>query len=546
MIKSFIRRNNISSNRISFRLKLPEVLDSSFENNKPVKDQSAILHASKANITQEEIELIESSDFIKNLLRIKPKISIDEHHEDVANIMQYVRYKNNLLDIKTKSVGKIPSPYEMIQSLDYNNNPSQIPLWKFPRLSVTKLLTQQWCELKEFYKIYSKQGYTEITSAMKRGNDIHFNLELATHAPLDFQEIDESKVYGNLTYIDTEANKIMEGIVRLMNLFLNGEAREIYLNFFLNKEFGVLETEKPSKDDILTTGIVDYIALREKQNTAGLAPLKLSIPTDDINEFLSYLEKNTELLKTYYDLSVCDVKTRTTPYLPQSSVINASKQQVMIYYKMLKVLGKSTKQSLAFLEEYFERKNINIDQPLSPQMLVTWIGFYRFLRPDFIKIRDGIYYQQENKSELDLNKSVYNQLFDLKQSQDLFILKDHLEDTTPFLKTWQSPVTIRYLLKILSRLFSFISSFQSIYPGHLKVQYYSKLSKENEEHMFHEYKFEFNEEELNSAVEDSLKFWLGKRDPKTIELNPINLEKKCKWCEFQNYCSWKSRIEKLA
>ncbi|KAK6458934.1 mitochondrial exonuclease V [Scheffersomyces xylosifermentans] len=272
-----------------------------------------------------------------------------------------------------------------------------------PRLSVTKLLTDRWCELREYYTIYAGSPQYKATNAIKLGLERHSELEQELHRPVDtsiligtlatcvseaiarfeqsIKDIDDPVLLEKLSIQFEKFWKIAYGspdvaklsldwseqiIERLFTLITTSEAREVLVHGYVNLHNGafVSKSEDLQRNDnttsdidsqrVLVSGVVDYFKLSNKNDISDVSLI------EDIRDHLDYHFKDfignkqmivlTDFLKDIvilindhtsdFSVKTTDVKTRSWNRIPDSiSVLNAAKFQTFYYRKMLGLLA---------------------------------------------------------------------------------------------------------------------------------------------------------------------------------------------------------------
>lgn len=354
---------------------------------------------------------------------------------------------------------------------------------------------------------------------MVRGNATHSSLELETHPLIDTSEIIAALPAFEMTKGDKFAERIKEDCVRLIALLKNGVAREVYVHGYID-ENGIVRGRDAKQDDMIVTGIIDCLILRCKD---PLRPIQSQLEeVETVEEFCDVAEKLIDKYSDLYVLDICDVKTRRWKKIPvQESVVDGSKKQVMVYDAMVEVMGESELRSLQFWEEYCRRMGVDIDEPISPELTLTWMGMQDIFTSSLATLRDI-------GSSSSLGASPYD-ISTVSINDPVFA-----EQIGSSLTTWVQPPTPRYFINILSRLFSLLSKFTH---GDLRIQYYCR----NE--MFKELRFKPDSDTVDEVCTEALSFWRGTRPPKLMDRTYSNLRSKCSYCDFADYCSWKRDTE---
>lgn len=312
-----------------------------------------VLTAKDIQLTRQEIDAVVNSAFLSKIQPVKPR-DWGNIPTSVRNATEYVQFHEGLLQPRRKRFAA--SPFEVYSKTKDDPHSNRVPIAQFPRLSVTKMLTKSWCELREMFKVYSQISQPS-TSHMIAGNLIHSQLEAMTHKPLQLDLIPTVVV----TPADHEANRLLEQILKIMDLFIHGEAREIYYNAFIDNDTGM--TSDPRQTNLLLTGIIDHLTL-EDDNGRVVRFLR-----DDIEDMDEFILLANRVPFDQLTLGVYDVKTRQSETLPgQKSVLEASKDQVRLYCGLISS-SDSCETSLKLLGEYLKRKSFNIDIPLSQEFI---------------------------------------------------------------------------------------------------------------------------------------------------------------------------------
>lgn len=328
----------------------------------------------------------------------------------------------------------------------HNENQSYISV---PRLSVTKLLTDQWCELREYYNIYA--GSPAVKSKqMSMGTNLHAGLEEDQYRFVDFtsfvlfvgkiflekllalrEDLDikaeilagesdalttyslyESLLLGN-TKESEMANEWLDKIVfRLYTLLLTSEAREVLVHGYLDMQKHTFinianENSNVAENLILVSGVVDYLKIFNRTDPRDYSffddvrsNLEVKYPEVDGTQFIdltNFLEDLKLLICEHADqftLKVADIKTRSWNRIPsQASVLRSSKLQVTYYRHLLGLLsGETTDGFNAYqmLIENAKRRGIDVDKPINLKFALLFLRRnYDLLYCDFKKLANG-------------------------------------------------------------------------------------------------------------------------------------------------------------
>lgn len=470
-------------------------------------------------LSEKERNDIKSSLFFQD---INIPIKKTNDPEYIKILSESIPLKNGLI---SNTIPKL-TPFEFYKESDLDS--SRISISKFPRLSVTRLLTKSWCELREYYKIYSKGGDRVTTERMIAGKELHKKLEDSLHEIIDYSNIDgieldtqETELITNDKHLMIENNGFMnnarevaledtelkfgaefivnnielepefkwmfENLLKLRNLLIDGEARELYIFSFFDKLTGEFGTDY----DLPVTGIIDYLKL----NT--------NLPhIDDIDELINY---PTELSPN--SLSISDIKTRSNPSLPnQVSVLDSSKLQVMYYSLFMKNFD-TLENSIKLFEHYFKSKKIDIDQPIHlNNILLVFSKYGEIFGNDFQLIRNG-----------EILHDYLIPKYDIKYKNS--------ELGLPFATDWKQTITLKYFILRNAQILTKLSKLINF--NDLSIEYYFKNN------LFRTVKFNYNKRSILKNNKNITKFWFNNSIPKPIDSQLID---KCKYCEFKNYC----------
>ncbi|KAI3403781.2 EXO5 [Candida oxycetoniae] len=334
----------------------------------------------------------------------------------------------------------------------YSTHNSDKSILKAPRLSITKLLIDNWCQLRDYYTIFS--GNIKVSNAyMEKGSRHHAKLEVESHpeSQIDFKNIDEFLIENveqlKLKLIGSEGVEgVEEGteiteelqsliniddgdllamdwcekiVYRLFSLLTKGEAREILVHGYIRfKEKNFVEpmgTEvnaEQFEDSILVSGVVDLLQFSNPRNRSDL---KMLIETRDMIKFefnrnddddnddsrssivdiSSFLKEMKIILKDYNKkelaLTICDVKSKTWNALPSyDSVLQGAKLQTFYYRYLFELLSQDEKFTYQCLLRNAELRGLDIDKPLSSLVVLKMlIAHYDLFYKDFEKLSNG-------------------------------------------------------------------------------------------------------------------------------------------------------------
>ncbi|CCD24197.1 Exo5p NDAI_0C05380 [Naumovozyma dairenensis CBS 421] len=418
------------------------------------------------------------------------------------------------------------------------------------RLSVTKLLTKSWCELRTTYDLYAESRLKDIIQPprdkyLESGSQIHNTLELELHPKLlDLGWELEPDLFDS--WFDT--------LKKFVSIWKIGESREILTHGYLNNETLTLllgDQMVRDENDVLISGIIDHLKIRDKirdknkDSNAQRMDLDLDLDLntmfkdcDNIDTVLETLEKNFDTIKENKEILISDVKTRSTNKIPtQFTILKATKLQIMYYKFFLENLGISVAATYHKLLTNAERRGIDPNTSIDPYKLLTFmISTNGIFDDDMAKLRDGFDIGFELfDSEFNMDSSTdMSNVFDMSHIQldteALNIPPETIDKYNEFSTNWSRPVTLKYFAARLAQFYFYIGQLVS---NQLSVEYYHR--NEN----FHNLLFNYDEEFLQTNVKDSGSFWFGKRDIEPIRPNVKNFKTFCKYCDYADVCAWK-------
>lgn len=480
-----------------------------------------------------------------------------------------------LRTLKGRSSGQLPIPVAKIEPSPYeyyctvNEDSSHITQ---PRLSVTKLLVLGWCELREFYGVFSGL-HTKRTARLRTGVNHHEKLEKKSHPRLDAKKVDKEVKQASETHTKEElavlfstkmahqlASAWSERVVtRLVEMAHTKQLREIQVHGFLNLETGVLAADVEAvADSVLVNGIVDIVSLDTQNHTleepryesGEELPPKLKQKKSEMEQKILDLSivipeaKNilSKLAEDHY-LHTCDVKTRVQNSIPQqASVLLSARDQCMFYGRFFHLLSRD---ELLCYESWLEngrRRLVDPDAPIS-------VGFatelllqqFNTLATDFLRLANGepIGFEEFDKLELNSQSCDYSLTDFVTEEKFRELLLElygpetpyqHL-DLSPLFNSWKKPLTLRYFAARAAQAFNMFKDFK---PGSVSVEYHNTKSNK----LVKRIHYPFSEKSLENTINNSAEFWNGTKLPEgTDDLS------KCHWCNFKNRCPVKNGKE---
>lgn len=436
----------------------------------------------------------------------------------------------------------LPNPYYDAYARRIINVESGVAEYKgTARLSVTKMLTKRWCELREAFDIYSNVPIYEHNQ-VKVGKREHQKLEDAAHAPpLNVQDFQED---FELDIPDDPFHSLVEewllAITKMTTLFHKGYARELLCHGYIDSRTGELTTGKvEDEEEVLVSGVVDHLFIRNKSfSNKHSVPLDEHLLENGNNDLRLVLELILDSLKNAGDLEVIvsDVKTRPTLSVPsQSSVIKASKLQVMYYRYFLELLGNDPQIAYQKLLTNAVRRGFDVERHVDPAKIIHCLEIDNTFMEDMKRLKSGIpigFAPFDDADKRSTSPETYSMLSLNDKITDLRIQQKYSE----LFDDWSTPVTLKYFAARMAQLYACIAPLLS---QNLMVEYYRG------DYNFHNMAFAYDLQELKKQSFDSALFWFGKREILPIKQNLKNFETYCKFCDYQSVCLWKKEGQDL-
>ncbi|QPG75392.1 hypothetical protein FOA43_002746 [Brettanomyces nanus] len=437
------------------------------------------------------------------------------------------------------------------------------------RLSVTKILPFNWCELKSMFNVYSGVFQKTATKPMLRGKVEHSTYEHATHPAEKYsinvngitkhiniektrsfmkdtelpvqpiKEYDLQGLYAMLSELPVEpvlrelASNWTSTILRLLTLFQFGECREVLVQGLYNKaEQALLQTDEQlsstsSSDYIIISGVIDHLVLESGSAEGAFdgyqEELRDSIPDFlDISELINQIQLKADRWCDQSDsllyITVKDLKTRRTRSLPHPLQQQSAKYQVGMYRKFLEILSIDPKLTYQMLLINARKRGIDPYSVLPEPLVIELVLGNYYLIKDFDRLKHGKpigFAPYDNDSHIKGNFNI--------SSAGKYTIGNNLSGD------WTNPPTLAYLAARLAQLHHSINPF-------LSSQNFIEYSCQGK--VFRQIKDIYHEEDIDSAIRHGMDLWLGHREPETPFIKSI-----CKNCEFRKQCEWHLRQE---
>ena len=193
-------------------------------------------------------------------------------------------------------------------------------------LSVTDLVSSQWCELQHYFTLTKLPfGKKVATAAMKGGSKVHKKLEQEVHVPV---------VVSITTKEDGFAVRLWNIIQGFRTLRDRGLTRELEV-------WGIV-------DGNVVSGIIDQVhtELPDGDSEAGNAPSQDEKIADQISHCQTQSDKDVPRLY------ITDVKTRAGKRKPSGSGLRPTKVQLYLYHRFLSDIADGKLDLLKVFERY--------------------------------------------------------------------------------------------------------------------------------------------------------------------------------------------------
>jgi len=418
-----------------------------------------------------------------------------------------------------------------------------------PKISVTQLLTDSWCELRSYYDSYACSRAAP-SAAMVSGTEQHKSLEDRTHKP----EINVTKeIQKNFTPIMMDQLKNFERTLNLISRFIDlltiGKAREFAVTAIINKEtkelidvnnlqkLAFVHQKSPCYNDqfILASGYLDY--LRSESYVNGLEKEKWIQNNYSLNTLLETSIKGP--------LTVIDVKTRGKPIVTKSKgVLIGHRYQIGLYRKFLGLMSgenvsginspisvdQINETAYTLLVTDSVQRGYDVDEPVDPVVGLVMLAnnpwiitmLEQICVNDLLgnSLYDTFHAQQSTDYSWDLSQVNPKDFYQVLEPS-------LLQRTEQLFTKWKRPLSLRSITALISKFYPLISKKLS---QNTKIMYYT------DGECFHTSNYLYNPKAINTFMEDKVKFLIGQRPPRPIEKSEI--PQKCGFCRFQSICEY--------
>lgn len=426
----------------------------------------------------------------------------------------------------------LPSPFQYHSTT--NGDPSYVSQ---PRLSVSKVLTAAWCELRTYFEVFAGLPAVPKLRRMKSGTAYHARLEETDYPAVDMGPLllEIERYIRRLTPSQQRdaaacepvyelAHLWIELAARIVQMALTKRAREILVHGFLDLEQGMLATnESAFGEAVLVNGIADVLSLDAVPGDK--LPTTLGAPWDFERELIRAKQTFSDLSQTHR-LCVADVKTRASNSIPpQALVVDAAKLQCMYYGQFLYNLSRSAEFAYASCLENIRRRGVDPDAPLNPvlatKLIVAHFG---------VMVNDCLALASKP------NPLVSNLAFSLagfvSESEFRGLVELHhggafsidSMDLSPLFEEWGTPLTFAYVARRAGQAFNALEAFE---PSLVTVEYHNVRTKL----VIATKQAKFDRDRLQQSIMESGQFWSGRRAPR-----PTEDHDRCKYCDFRGRC----------
>lgn len=408
-----------------------------------------------------------------------------------------------------------------------------------PRLSVTKLLTKRWCELREAYDIYAKVPIFQHEQVLI-GTAEHQKLEDEAH-PISEDWHDFVSEFELIVPQD-EFHELVESwfnsTVRLLSLFTKGESREVLCHGFVNSSTCELnEGGIKGEDDVLVSGVIDHLILRQRSSEShtpfALGNSVIEGHNLDLTDVLEQLSASRGMMRNNYEVVVSDVKTRSIRKIPsQNSVLKSTKLQVMYYRKFMETLGRDPLLTYEKLLLNAQRRGLDVDSQVDPAKVISMMAANNLLLYDLRRLKEGLPLNFEPYDNFYSSGSSFEE-YDLSNYLDIITDVRVIEQFEEFFTQWARPVTLRYFAARLAQVYHQVGQLLS---NSLMIEYYCRGDN------FHNLTFDYDATVLTLEASESAKFWFGLREIEPVRPSIRNTLTHCRLCDYESVCAWKKRI----
>lgn len=470
----------------------------------------------------------------------------------------------------------LPLPFTYHSTVNEDN--SYLTL---PRLSVSKLLTNSWCELETYFNIYAGLPKTH-SGRLQAGSDYHQHLEDQTHAQINkellqslideemtrFSEEEQANLMRNKMGLYLGVHWIEHVVVRLLSATKDHFSREVYVHGFINFHTQKLATtpeELPAA--VLVNGVADIVKIDESNHTSpytrlysgrsdlqsffiddlrlqlqGLRLDKLTVK--DLTEEIPRAKEEATILSNDHYVHIRDVKTRANNEFPRSDLImEGARDQCLYYAEFLANLSQSSEFAYASHLENARRRGVDVDEPLGAafavyviilQFPVLVLDMKRLARGEPIGYDEFDEYQKACANTLEvvdgekpfsidnfITEARFREMLEYFYSDSKEIMETDILD---LFRPWKYPPTLRYFAARTAQAYNILHSFE---PASVCIEYHNFKTRK----VFGYRHYPFDLELVEKCMQRASQFWSGQRPPK--ETDDLT---KCRRCDFRTRC----------
>lgn len=444
-----------------------------------------------------------------------------------------------------------------------------------PRLLVTRLLTGSWCELQQFYHIYSGLHKKDVTRRLAEGTVYHSKLENEEHERVDvekelgqLQAVASAHSAEEIEYLGRNyeealwSKKIVQHTIsRGIVLAQTRHVRELMVHVFADLDKGTFVLNSAGLAlGVLVSGIADVILIESKKEakqasncekssnkvdtiTAETRELSLFMPLWDLNQLIPQYKKEFQGEANSLTLKVTDVKTRGLKNLPRVKLqLDSARVQCMYYTHFIHSMARDTNCTYASYLENAKRRKVKADEPIGEaHAAIILLENFESMVLDFLRLARGEAldfdvhddYMKERYGDAESAQALnYNLSQFIPQTEFLALIEDIYGDSlarlgldiSPLFRSWRYPLTARYFMARAAQIFNI---FESLGSSNVEVEYHHAKSGT----VIGSKVYPYSEKELKQEFHHASSFWTGRRRPK-----PADVKFKCSNCEFSSRC----------
>lgn len=359
-------------------------------------------------------------------------------------------------------------------------------------LSVTDMVSPAWCELQFFFTM-AIRGKRKDTSAMKKGREVHAQLEAEVHSFVPVAVATKEERWGL---------KIWNTIQGLRTLRQTGMTRELEVFGMLDGELilGVIDELThtcPDSDleaSINKKGTQAHIKAHGSQKVMEQF-FQTNAPNQTTDTWIGQPEDHDTRPKIY----IGDTKTTGRNGVPPESYIKAARMQLMLYRQLLVAIASNQVPADAFFDKY----------GLDPQADFSgaFIGEIAALDAQFAPS---------------------------SQASELEATFNTPEASASELHAYHN-LTLLWSAMIQEFMITIPNAEETV--GHVLNLEYRKSSDGS---LIGNRAFPYDAQEIDGYIKDVMNWWKGRRSVKGVEIEDAF---KCRSCEFAEGCEW--RINKV-